>query len=112
MDGKTPLHARGKAVVTAMTAKSMHYLGCAVVEKETNEIPVTRELFERLDLDGRLVSLDAAHTCMETAQGPVLKHGANYLLTLKGNRRTVKENIDRLFDGPVSGENKKTLKNS
>jgi hypothetical protein len=48
---------------TAVTSQSQFYLGSALVPAEkTNEIPVARALFEKLDLDGRLVSLDALHT--------------------------------------------------
>ena len=56
-------------------------LGSAIVEKDkTNEIPVARQLFERLDLEGRLVSLDALPTQDETARALVLEHGADSLL--------------------------------
>jgi hypothetical protein len=42
---------------------------------------VARELFNRLELEGRLVSLDALHTQDETARALVLEHGADYLLS-------------------------------
>ena len=50
---------------------------------------------ERLDLDGKEVSLDALHTQAETARALVLEHGADYGLTVKGNQPTVQENIGR-----------------
>jgi len=100
IDGKKPLHGGGEMVLSAITAKSMHYLGSAMVDEKTNEIPVAREeLFHRLDLDGRMVSLDALHTCAQTAQDLVLKHGAHYLLTAKSNQPTVEKNIERSFHG-------------
>lgn len=37
---------------------NQHYLGSAIVDTKTNEIPVVRELFRKFDLDGRKVSLD------------------------------------------------------
>ena len=57
---------------------------------------MARALFARLDLDGRTVSLDALHTQAETARALVLEHGADYLLTVKGNQPTVREAIERL----------------
>ena len=59
LDGKEPRHGGGHSVLTAVAAPSQHYLGSALVDKKTNEIPVARKLFKRLDLDGRKVSLDA-----------------------------------------------------
>ena len=64
--------------------------------KRPTLIPVPRELFKRLELEGRLVSLDALHTQDETARALVLEHGADYLLTVKGNQPTVREQIEKL----------------
>ena len=61
---------------------------------------MARELFARLELDGRTVSLDALHTQQETARALVLEHGADYLFTVKGNQPTVKEAIGRLVPDP------------
>ena len=71
-----------------------------MVEEKTNEIPVARELFEHLDLEDRFVSLDALHTQDETARALVLEHGADYLLTVKGNQPTVREQIEKLIPAP------------
>jgi hypothetical protein len=100
LDGKEPRHTGGHHVLTAVTVPSQHYLGSAMVDQKTNEIPVARELFARLELDGRTVSLDALHTQDETARALVLEHGADYLLTVKGNQPTVRENIERLVPEP------------
>jgi hypothetical protein len=101
LDGKEPKHGGGQAVLSAVTVPSQFYLGSAIVEKDkTNEIPVARELFERLDLDGRLVSLDALHTQDETARALVLEHGADYLLTVKDNQATIHRNIEKLVPAP------------
>jgi diguanylate cyclase (GGDEF)-like protein len=52
---------------SAWDVPSQHFLGSAIVDTKTNEIPVARELFKKLDLDGRKVSLDALHTQDQTA---------------------------------------------
>ena len=100
LDGKELRHSGGQQVLTAITAPSQHYLGSAMVDAKTNEIPVARELFTRLDLDGRVVSLDALHTQQETARALVIEHGADYLLTVKGNQPTVLANLQRLVPAP------------
>ena len=70
------------------------------MDVKTNEIPVARELFKKLDLDGRPVSLDALHTQDQTARELVLEHGADYLFTVKDNQPTVRANIERLVAAP------------
>jgi hypothetical protein len=95
LDGKEPHHTGGQRVLTAVTVPGQHYLGSHMVADKSNEIPAARDLFERLDLDGKAVSLDALHTQAETARALVLEHGADYLLTVKGNQPTVQENITR-----------------
>ena len=100
LDGKEPRHGSGASILSAVTVPSQHYLGSALVDQKTNEIPVARELFKRLELEERLVSLDALHTQDETARALVLEHGADYLLTVKGNQPTVREQIETLVAVP------------
>jgi hypothetical protein len=96
LDGKQPRQGGGHAVLTALAVPSQYYLGSAIVDTKTNEIPVAQKLFNKLDLDGRKVSLDALHTQDKTGRQLVLEHGADYLLTVKDNQPTVKQNIERL----------------
>ncbi|HTE94599.1 MAG TPA: ISAs1 family transposase [Bradyrhizobium sp.] len=100
LDGKQPRHGGGHSVLTAVTVPSQHYLGSAMVDQKTNEIPVARELFKKLDLDGRKVSLDALHTQDQTARDLVLEHGADFLLTVKDNQPTLRANIEKLVPAP------------
>jgi len=100
IDGKPPRQGGGPSVLTAITVPSQHYLGSAVVDTKTNEIPVARQLFQKLDLDGRKVSLEALHTQAQTARALVLEHGADYLLTVKDNQPTLPKNIQRRVEAP------------
>lgn len=100
LDGKQPRHGGGHSVLTAVSVPSQFYLGSAIVDIKTNEIPVARELFHKLDLDGRKVSLDALHTHDQTARELVLEHGADYLLTVKANQPTIKATIEKLIPAP------------
>jgi predicted transposase YbfD/YdcC len=72
-------------------------LGSALVDTKTNEIPVARQLFPKLDLEGRFVSLDALHTQTETALDLVQEHGAHYTLTVKDNQPRLHETIKKLL---------------
>lgn len=102
IDGKIPKHSGGQNVVSAITAGSVHYLGCEVVADKSNEIPAARRLFKRLDLDGKLVSLDALHTQDQTALELLREHGADYLLTVKDNQKNMRAQIERLCPDPAS----------
>lgn len=100
LDGKEPHHTGGQQVLTALTVPGQHYLGSEMVAAKSNEIPAARDLFERLDLAGREVSLDALHTQAETARALVLAHGADYLLSVKANQPTVLGNLERVVATP------------
>ena len=100
LDGKEPRHGGGHAVLTAVTVPSQHYLGSALVDQKTHEIPVARALFHRLDLDGRKVRRAARHTQDPTARELVLAHGANFMFTAKDNQPTRRASIDKLIPAP------------
>ena len=103
VDGKEPRHGPGDAILTAVTVPSQFYLGSALVDTKTNEIPVARELFGELDLTGRTVALDALHTQDQTAQELVMEHGAHYTMTVKNNQPTLRQNIDKIVPVPPTG---------
>jgi len=100
LDGKEPKHGGGQSVLTAVCVPSQYYLGSAMVDTKTNEIPVAQKLFPDLDLKGRLVSLDALHTQTETARHIVLEGGGDYLLTVKDNQLKLHQNIQNLLPAP------------
>jgi hypothetical protein len=100
LDGKEPSHGGGQSILTALSVPSQYYLGSAVVDTKTNEIPVARQLFQDLDLAGRFVSLDALHTQTQTARDIVLDAGADYLLTAKDNQLTLHQSIEKLLPAP------------
>jgi len=103
VDGKEPRHGPGEAILGAVTVPGQFLLGAARVDTKTNEVPVARELFGTLDLCGRTVSMDALHTCEQTARELVLEHGAHYLMTVKGNQPTLRKNIETAVPPPSAG---------
>jgi hypothetical protein len=101
LDGKEPKHGSGASILTAVSIPSQYYLGSAVVDVKTNEIPVAQEtVIPPLDLEGRFVSLDALHTQDETARRVVLDGGGDYLLTVKKNQPTLLANIKNKVTAP------------
>lgn len=101
LDGKEPKHGSGASILTAVSVPSQYYLGSAVVDVKTNEIPVAQEtVIPPLDLEGRFVSLDALHTQDETARRVVLEGGGDYLLTAKKNQPTLLANIQKKVAAP------------
>lgn len=103
VDGKEPNHGTGEAILSAVSVPSQHYLGSAIVDIKTNEIPVARKLFGKMDLKGRRVALDALHTQDQTARELVLEHGADYFLSVKDNQPTLRENIEKKVTVPQTG---------
>ena len=55
------------------------------VADKSNEIPALRDLLEPLDLDGALITADAMHTQVGTAEW-IRSRGGHYLLTVKANQ--------------------------
>jgi len=101
MDGKEPKHGSGASILTAVSIPSQYYLGSAVVDVKTNEIPVAQEtVIPPLDLEGRFASLDALHTQDETARRIVLDAGGHYVLTAKRNQLTLLANIQNKVTAP------------
>lgn len=92
IDGKTVRGARTKAasaphLVAALDHATGVVLGQNAVVTKSNEIPAVRDLltgFDRSDLHGCVITLDAMHTQVDTAK-VILEAGADYVLTVKAN---------------------------
>lgn len=72
-------------------------LGQMAVEEKSNEITAVPALLELLDVQGAVVSLDTMHCQKDTAQA-IRAAGADYLLALKGNQKTLHEDVKLFFD--------------
>jgi hypothetical protein len=117
LEGKALHGTQGQMVLNAVTVPSGRVLGVELVRKADpqltgqdapvssaksgaeNEIPAARRLLWRLNVAGRLISLDAMHTQHQTAAQVVLEAGADYLLTLKDNQPTMFETAQTLVKG-------------
>lgn len=96
VDGKKMRHG-GVEMVNA-TNGAGQYLGGVITQAKSNEIPAARQLLRRLDLTGKIVLSDAAHTQVETGQLILYERGGDYLMTVKGNQPTLQATLQNLFE--------------
>ena len=88
--------AHGAGVVAGQTAS----------DGAGGEIVCARRLIRELDVGGRVLTLDALHSCPKTAR-LILEQGADYVLPVKGNRKQLREDLaafDAAFDAAPAAE--------
>lgn len=96
IDGKTVRGARtvvcsAPHLIAALDHASGVVVGQRRVDATSNEIPAVRDLlagFDADDLRGCIITLDAMHTQDDTAK-TIVDAGADYVFTVKANRRAL-----------------------
>jgi predicted transposase YbfD/YdcC len=73
------------------------------VGEHTTEVTCVPGLLDPVDLTGKIVTADAAHTCQDTADYLVNTRRADYALTVKGNRPHLLEAIAARMPRAVTG---------
>lgn len=103
IDGKTLRgsydQAAGQSALHTITAFAVGTRTCLrqmSVGEKTNEIPEVPVLLQLLELDGAVVTLDAMHCQVGTAQA-ILDRGADYVLTVKDNQPKLREYLEDKF---------------
>jgi predicted transposase YbfD/YdcC len=99
-DGKT-IRSTGKMtkynspmhIVNAHIAELGITLGQQTVYEKSNEIPAVRELISLLKIEGCMVVADALNCQKETAKA-VVKGKSDYLLSVKDNHETLRQDIE------------------
>ena len=89
---KAPLH-----VVSAFSAECGLVLGQLACEEKSNEITAIPKLLEMLELEGCIVTIDAMGTQTEIAK-KITEKGADYILALKENQKTLYEDVRLFFE--------------
>ncbi len=89
--GKSAIH-----MVSAWATANQISLGQVVTNEKSNEITAIPDLLEMLEIQGCLVTIDALGCQVDIAQ-KILDREADYVLAVKGNQRTLHENIQRFF---------------
>lgn len=101
IDGKTSRRAHGKDgrplhLVSAWASRQRLVLGQEPCDIKENEITAIPRLLERLELTGALVTIDAMG-CQNAIAKAIVNKGADYLLALKGNRKSLHEEATLFF---------------
>lgn len=99
VDGKKMRH--GRVEMVNATNGQGQFLGGVMTETKSNEIPAARQLLSRLELGGKIVLSDAAHTQVETGQLILYEKGGDYLMTVKANQPTLQKTLQDLFEKQV-----------
>ena len=87
-------------MVSAWASSQRLLLGQQACEAKSNEITAIPLLLERLALTGALVTIDAMGTRTKVAQA-ILDRGGDYVLALKANQSSLRDEIRRCLDNPA-----------
>jgi predicted transposase YbfD/YdcC len=87
-------------MVSAFLAQNQLVLGQIKVDCKENEIVAIPKLLELLDLSGATVSIDAIGCQREIARS-ILDAGANYVLAVKENQKTLHGQVKKLLDEAI-----------
>lgn len=110
IDGKTlrRSHDRGRQrgaihMVNAWCTSLGVSLGQVTTAEKSNEITAIPELLDQLMLDGAIVTIDAMG-CQKDIAAKIRERGADYLLAVKNNHRTLLSDIQARFDTVLAKE--------
>jgi predicted transposase YbfD/YdcC len=110
IDGKclrgTKDNAAGKAgiyMVSAWARRNRLVLGQVRTEEKSNEIKAIPKLLQLLDLNGCIVTIDAAG-CQKNIATQICEGGADYVLAVKGNQPNLHNEIEGFFEQKEQGE--------
>ena len=100
IDGKTSRRTGSKSegrsaihVVSAFAAQRRVVLGQVKVAEKSNEITAIPKLLDLLTIEGAIVTIDAMGCQREIAR-KILDKKADYILALKGNQGSLKEDVE------------------
>lgn len=100
IDGKTSRRSyqksSGKAsihVVSAFAARQRLVIGQVKVAEKSNEITAIPKLLDMLAIEGAIVSIDAMGCQRDIAQ-KIIDKKADYVLALKGNQGTLRDDVE------------------
>jgi predicted transposase YbfD/YdcC len=95
LDGKEIRHADVQSV--SAVSGTGRWMGSTLVREGSNEIPAAREQLAKMDVVGKTVLADAAHTQVETVRQILYEQGGDYLLTVKENQKGLFQTLETLF---------------
>jgi predicted transposase YbfD/YdcC len=108
VDGKALRRAldKGKGdampyIVSAWASDNGLVLGQMKVDEKSNEITAIPELLRALELKGCIVTIDAMG-CQKKIAREIVDADADYVLALKGNQETVRDEVTSYLDDAIS----------
>lgn len=93
-DGKMP------CIVSAHSSRTKLVVGQVKADEKSNEITAIPELLDLLYVRGAIVTIDAAG-CQRRIVRKILKRGAGYVISLKGNQSTMHDEVRRFMQDPA-----------
>jgi len=104
LDGKTSRRsAQTKAskaaihMVSAFAARQRIVLGQVKVNEKSNEIVAIPALLDMMSIEGAVVTIDAMG-CQRNIASKIIDKKADYILALKGNQTTLREDVEIFVD--------------
>jgi hypothetical protein len=95
LDGKEIRHADVESV--SAVSGTGRWLGSTLVPQGSHEIPVAREQLAKLNVVGKIVLAEAAHTQVATVRQTLYDQGGDYLLPVKKNQQELFGTLATLF---------------
>jgi len=83
-------------MVSAWASKNNLILGQIKTEKKSNEITAIPKLLDMIDVQNCTVTIDAMG-CQKEIAKKIIQNKANYILALKGNQGTLKDDVELFF---------------
>lgn len=105
IDGKLLRRALTKdkkmpCIVSAYSKRSKLVIGQVKADEKSNEITAIPGLLDMLYVKGAIVTIDAAG-CQKKVVKKILKRGADYVISLKGNQSTMHDEIRTFMQDPA-----------
>ena len=88
---KAPIH-----LISAWSARQRLVMGQIKVAEKSNEITAIPDLLELLTLKGATVTIDAMG-CQKEIAAKIIAKDADYVLALKGNQGTLRDDVELFF---------------
>ena len=88
---KAPIH-----MISAWSSRQRLILGQTKVADKSNEITAIPHLLDLITVQGAVVTIDAMG-CQKEIAAKIIAKGADYVLALKGNQGSLKEDVELFF---------------
>ena len=88
-------------LVSAWSVQNGIRLGQLATEEKSNEITAIPELIDNLDVQGSIITIDAAG-CQKSIAAKIIDGGGDYVLALKGNQGNLHQDVQDWISDQIS----------